>query len=140
MHVGVFQALPGRSRGLQGIPGASRGLQGPPGPSESCRGSRGLGHGFERPEAGCLGEFGGLHSLRKASRISRLYPSSYKNVVLPNPKTINPKPYLRTPFHAPFIPLSGGFYKKLVSKGSHDYFMPLWSLAPQESKWEYYGL
>ena len=28
MHVGVFQALPGRSRGLQGPPGASRGLHG----------------------------------------------------------------------------------------------------------------
>ena len=56
MHVGVFQALPGRSRrlqGLQGPPGASRTsrtIEGPPGAS------RGLQDAPERPEAGCLGE------------------------------------------------------------------------------------
>ena len=38
MHVGVNQALPGRSRGLQGPPGAS---QGPPG------GSRGFQDVYE---------------------------------------------------------------------------------------------
>ena len=58
MHVGVFQALPGRSRGLQGLqgpPGASRGLH------RASRGSRPLGAKIsERPEAGCLGELRGI--------------------------------------------------------------------------------
>ena len=53
MHVGVFQALPGRLGGLQEPPGASRGLQGLPGTSRGLQGAP----GFERPEAGCLGEF-----------------------------------------------------------------------------------
>ena len=42
MHVGVFQALPGRSRGLQRPPGASRGLQGAPGGSRRLQNLRNL--------------------------------------------------------------------------------------------------
>ena len=51
MHVGVFQALPGRLGGLQEPPGASRGLQGLPrglegftGAEISRGGQAGLGH------------------------------------------------------------------------------------------------